>query len=125
MGPRPLVPGLLCSLAAICAACTPLAPNDARPARSTVSCARSVLTNKLPESIPDDTAHCLAAGFIARYCSVSEAYIAGLGKELEDSVGHGDAQWRDWQADRRGIACAKRASSDDDVYACCGWQPRD
>ena len=115
---------LACSSALACAtACTPLASKSARPARSTLSCARSVLTSKLPEAIPDNTAHCLAAGFIARYCSVSEAYIAGLGKELEDTVGHGDAEWRDWQADRRGIACAQRTQNDDALYSCCGWQP--
>ena len=81
-----------------------------------------MLTSNLAEAVPDGTAHCLPAGFIARYCSVSEAYIAGVGKELEDTVGHGDAEWRDWQADRRGIACAKHAQNDDALYSCCGWK---
>lgn len=111
----------LCALVALqMTACTPLASKSARPARSTLSCAQSVLATKLPQPLPDATAHCLAAGFIARYCSVSEAYIAGVGKELKDAFGHGDAQWRDWQADRRGIACAKAAMDDAALYSCCG-----
>jgi hypothetical protein len=101
-------------------ACTPLASQDQRPARSSLSCARSVLESKLPDDLPDDVAHCLAAGFIARYCSLSEAYLSGVGKEFKDLVGPGDAEWRDWQSDRRGIACAKDSTSDEALYACCG-----
>lgn len=113
---------LFCLSAALClAACSPLVPRNERPARSTLSCAHAVLDTKLPTPIPDAMAHCLAAGFIARYCSVGEAYLAGLGKEVEDTFGPGDAEWRDWQSDRRGIACAKRATDDAALYRCCGW----
>lgn len=103
------------------AACSPLVPRAERPARSTLSCVQIVIERRVPIAAPDDTAHCLAAGFIARYCSVSEAYLAGLGKELKDTFGPGDAEWRDWQADRRGIACAQQATTDTELYACCGW----
>lgn len=122
--PRKTLAKLLCLTATLgVTACAPLAPQRDRPARATLSCVRAVLDTKLPPAISDDLAHCLAGGFIARYCSVSEAYLAGLGKELEDTLGDGDAEWRDWQADRRGIACARHSTSDEAVYSCCGWNP--
>jgi hypothetical protein len=113
---------LMCLTAAAVSAtaCTPLASKDARPARSTLSCAQAVLDTRVPRLLPDDRAHCLAAGFIARYCSVSEAYLAAIGKELKDAFGPGSAEWRDWQANRRGIRCAKTSATDDELYACCG-----
>jgi hypothetical protein len=73
----------------------------------------------LPAGIPDSHAHCLASGLITRYCSVTEAYLAGAGKEFKDLLGRGDAEWRDWRADRVGIACAKSAEDDDALAACC------
>lgn len=80
---------------------------------------RAVLDAKLPAGLPDERAHCLAAGLIARYCSVSEAYLAGIGKELRDLLGPGDAEWADWRADRTGIACAKSAAGDSELVSCC------
>ena len=80
----------------------------------------AVVRDTLPAAgLPDKRAHCLAAGLIARYCSVGEAYIAGAGKELLDLFGGGDAQWSDRQADRVGIRCASAAISDEQVAACC------
>lgn len=64
-------------------------------------------------------AHCLASALIARYCSVTEAYLAGLGKESRDLVTAGDAQWTDWRADRAGVGCARRGRSDDELAQCC------
>ena len=80
---------------------------------------RDVLAEKLPAELPDGHAHCLASGLIARYCSFSEAYLAGAGKELRDLLGPGDAEWRDWRADRIGIACAKSAENDAALASCC------
>lgn len=82
---------------------------------------QAVLRQQLPEpaKLPDYQAHCLAAGFIARYCSVTEAYLASVGKELKDLVGHGDPQWRDIQSDRRGIGCARTATTDAELRQCC------
>lgn len=79
----------------------------------------AVVTNKLPANLPDSRAHCVASGLIARYCSRSEAYMAGLGKELRDLLGPGDAEWRDWRADRAGIACAREAKDDREIEGCC------
>lgn len=96
------------------------APNrPTRPADSSYGCMQAVVRDKLPPSLPDERAHCLGAGLIARYCSGSEAYLAGAGKELRDLLGHGDAQWADWRADRAGIDCARRANGDAELETCC------
>lgn len=80
---------------------------------------KAVLQNKLPPNLPDDKAHCMASGLIARYCSIPESYLAGVGKEVRDLIGPGDAEWRDLTADRAGIKCARGAESDEAVEACC------
>jgi hypothetical protein len=71
------------------------------------------------EQLDDRAAHCRAAGYIARHCSVGEAAMASIGKELRDMFGPGDAQWHDLASDRRGIACAKRSASDAEFEDCC------
>ena len=71
----------------------------------------AVIKEKLPADLPDKRAHCLAGGFIARYCSITEAYLAGAGKEMRDLFSRGDsAEWKDWQADRVGIKCARESA---------------
>jgi hypothetical protein len=99
--------------------CASIANQPARLARSSYGCMRTVVQTKLPADLPSPRAHCLAAGLIARYCSISEAYLAGLGKEVRDVLGRGDAQWSDWRADRVGIDCARRAGDDFGVARCC------
>ena len=80
---------------------------------------QTVVREKLPADLSDVRKHCIAAGLIARYCSVSEAYLAGSAKELRDLLGTGDAAWSDWQADRAGIGCAKQSQNDTDISVCC------
>lgn len=80
---------------------------------------QTVVQDKLPVALPDSRAHCLASGLIARYCSKSEAYMAGAGKELRDLFGPGDAEWRDWRADRAGIACSRLGKDDAEIASCC------
>ncbi|MBM0108019.1 hypothetical protein JM946_25085 [Steroidobacter sp. S1-65] len=109
--------GVLAS--AVLAGCVTAPNRPARPARSSYECMQSVVQEKLPAGLPDARAHCLAAGLIARYCSGSEAYMAGLGKELRDLFGAGDANWEDWRADRAGIGCARRAGDDEALAQCC------
>ena len=70
-------------------------------------------------SLPDKRAHCLATAYIARRCSLPEAYLAGLGKELQDVFDRGDAEWGDLRADAHGARCARSAASDADVQRCC------
>lgn len=72
-----------------------------------------------PEKVNDAQMHCAVAGLIARYCSVTEATLASYGKELKDLVGAGDAQWRDLASDRRGIRCARTATTDEALLKCC------
>ena len=79
----------------------------------------SVVNDKLPTQLPDKRAHCLAAGLIARYCSIGEAYMAGAGKEFRDLFTGGDAEWADWRADRVGIRCAFHSADDSALAQCC------
>jgi hypothetical protein len=79
---------------------------------------------KLPlDGLPDSTAHCEAAGLIARYCSVTEAALASVGKEIRDLFTGGDAEWRDLMSDRRGVRCASTARSDTELASCCAAVP--
>jgi hypothetical protein len=80
---------------------------------------QAVVKQKVPTTLPDKETHCLAAGLIARYCSRSEAYLAGAAKEWRDLFTAGDVEWADWRADRRGIGCARRAADDSALAACC------
>jgi hypothetical protein len=101
-------------------ACASIANRPPRLAPSSYGCMEAVLKEKLPVDLPDKRAHCIAGGLIARYCSVTEAYLAGAGKEVRDLVSRGDsAQWQDWQADRAGIECARETEGDAAVVKCC------
>jgi hypothetical protein len=101
-------------------ACASIANRPQRAAHSSYGCMDAVVKEKVPANLPDKRQHCLAGGFIARYCSITEAYLAGAGKEMRDLFSRGDtAQWQDWQADRVGIECAREAQDDAAVAACC------
>ena len=89
-----------------------------RPAVSSYECMKAV-RDALPAGLDDKRAHCLAAGGIAQRCSVFEADLAGLGKEVRDVFTGGDASWADWRADRTGIRCAKQAKNGQTLGACC------
>lgn len=80
---------------------------------------RAVVEQKLPTALPEKRAHCLASGLIARYCSVSEAHLAGTGKELRDLLGAGDAESGDLRANRAGIDCARQSQDDHALTRCC------
>jgi hypothetical protein len=95
------------------------APGVPRLAPSSLGCMRAVVRDKLPQPLPDKQAHCLAAGLIARYCSRSEAYIAGYGKEFTDIFDGGDPEIGDIKADLMGIRCAGGATTNRDLASCC------
>jgi hypothetical protein len=116
----PLTMLILASLGA--AGCAPLA-HSTRPAKSSLSCMRAAIADQQLDSLPDYQAHCIAAGLIARHCSVSEAMMASVGKEIEDLFGAGDAEWRDLGSDRRGVHCARQAASDPELRSCCVKPP--
>jgi hypothetical protein len=103
-------------------ACGTIPQRPTRLEPSSYGCMTAVLRQRLPANLPDKRAHCLASGLIARYCSLPEAYLAGIGKEVRDLLGGGDAEWADWRADRVGIACSHRAADDDGLVACCELQ---
>jgi hypothetical protein len=74
---------------------------------------------QLPTEYNDKRLHCFASAQIARQCSVTEAYMAGIGKEISDLFGHGDAEWADWRADRAGVSCGRTQIDAADIQACC------
>ncbi|HKE43813.1 MAG TPA: hypothetical protein VKB41_04680 [Steroidobacteraceae bacterium] len=104
--------------AALCG-CVPLAGRALRAEHSSLGCMQKVRDEKVPVSVSDDMKHCIAAGAIARYCSGGEAWLASFGKEVGDLFGSGDAEWRDIEADRRGITCAHAVGSDQQLLECC------
>lgn len=99
--------------------CTPLATKEGRAAKSTLGYMRQAFAAYDLESRPDDEAHCIAAGSIARRCSVTEARMASYGKEFRDLFAHGDAEWRDIESDRLGIECARSATDEASFIDCC------
>jgi hypothetical protein len=110
---------LILVISSLLCACATLPRYEQRPARSSLGCMRAALRMQEPLPAADAQAHCLAAGLIARYCSVSEAWLASIAKEIGDLFGSGQAEWRDLGADRRGIGCARRVRDDDGLAICC------
>lgn len=102
-------------LAVALANCASRAP---RPETPSLECMQAAIS-RMPESTDDSFRHCLATGLITRYCSASEAVIAGVGKELRDLFGRGDASLADLRADRRGLSCARQAEDDAGLLRCC------
>jgi len=100
-------------------ACRSLEP---RPAASSYSCMRAVrdqVVQRLGQNTLDKRLHCAVSAHIARQCSVSEAYLAGMGKEVSDLFTGGDAEWADWQADRAGVSCGKANADEQGIAGCC------
>jgi hypothetical protein len=104
-------------------ACVPLAVNETRAGASSLGCMQSALSKLSVRRRPDAEAHCLAAGMIALHCSAAEAWLASYGKELRDLFDGGDAEWRDLQSDRRGIHCARSATTQSGLIDCCSNSP--
>lgn len=107
------------SLLVAVTACGTIPQRPARLERSSYGCMAAVLRQELPANLADEHAHCVASGLIARYCSVFEAHLAAIGKEVRDLFGRGDADWADWRAGRIGVGCARRAKDDEALAACC------
>ena len=112
-----------CAVALSFTACAPLPQKEPRAARSSLGCIRAAIRDRLPPDLPDRQKHCVAAALIARYCSVTEAALASVGKEMQDLLGPGDAEWRDLQSDRRGIDCARASASDEATVTFCLQTP--
>jgi hypothetical protein len=56
----------------------------------------------------DKVRHCLVSCLITVMCGPVTAAAVGLVKEGIDALGPGDADWEDWEADKRGIACGTK-----------------
>lgn len=110
---------LVLVIGSLLCACAPLPRYALRPARSSLGCMHAALRMQEPLPAADSQAHCLAAGLIARYCSVSEAWLAGIAKEVRDLFGPGNAEWRDLANDGRGIRCARAVEDDSGLRKCC------
>jgi len=95
------------------------APGVQRPVQSSLGCMRAMVREHVPGHLYDKQQHCLAAGFIARYCSRPEAWVASVGKEVTDAFDGGDPSWRDLMADRVGLRCERGAGSDPALVSCC------
>src|SRR4051794_181757 len=108
------------ALFAVIGGCASIPNRPPRPPPSSLCCMQAVVREKVSRDLHDKLQHCLAAGFIARYCSRIEARIAGVGKEVADLFTGGDAQWSDLQADWKGIRCARDARDDRELSECCG-----
>lgn len=80
---------------------------------------RAVVADQVPTDFTDKHQHCLAAGMVARYCSLGEARLAAWGKEFNDALGTGDADLHDLEADYAGIDCARAARGDAALRQCC------
>jgi hypothetical protein len=61
------------------AACASIPNRPPRAAKSSYGCMETVVKERIPGDLPDKRQHCLASGLIARYCSGTEAYMAGAG----------------------------------------------
>lgn len=106
-------------LGMLCLAACAAVPD--RPARSSYQCMRAV-RDSLPADSNDKRAHCTVSALIAQRCSLFEAYVAGIGKEVTDAFGGGDPEWTDWRADRVGIRCAEQNKDLAGIAACCDEQ---
>ena len=75
---------ILASLLA--AGCAPLATQESRAGKSSLTCMRSALAGRSFEGMHDAEVHCIATGLVALRCSVTESWLAGLGKEMRGRV---------------------------------------
>jgi hypothetical protein len=80
---------------------------------------RAALAARDFTALPDVQAHCVAAGLIAQRCSLGEAWLASIGKEIQDAFSQGAASWRDLRADRQGVRCAARSPDVHELEICC------
>ena len=89
-----------------------------RAAQSSVGCAKAVVA-ALPAGLTDPEKHCVASAGITQRCSRFEAWLAGWGKEIEDTFDHGDASLEDLDANRMGRRCAFTHDEPDALIKCC------
>jgi hypothetical protein len=67
----------------------------------------------------DKYRHCVVACEITGRCGKFAAIVAGIGKEIMDVVGDGNAEWEDWKADLKEIECAEDIDGDKRTKKTC------
>lgn len=95
------------------------------------ACVNRIAARPFPPGTNDKYKHCIVSGEIYAQCSPAEAYAAGIGKEIKDLFGPGNAEIDDLKADLDGIDCAANGFScgsqcTPDLDSCCrckGWLP--
>lgn len=107
---------LVTAVVSVCA-CVPLRGTRAAP--SSTSCVRAAIHQEWPPGLTDKQKHCRATAQIAASCSVPEARLAGILKEVADLFGKGNAEWADLRADWAGVRCARDAQGVPDIDSCC------
>lgn len=98
-------------------ACVPL--RGTRGAPSSTSCVHAAVHQDWPPGLTDKQKHCRATAAIAATCSVPEARLAGILKEVADLFGKGNAEWADLRADWAGVRCARAAQNVASIESCC------
>ena len=79
-------------------------PNPFRPITCALSVGRKLQSSFAPNT-DDKFKHCSVSCRILGECGLVGAAAAGIGKELQDAVGPGDADIADFVADFEGILC--------------------
>ena len=77
--------------------------------KSMMGCINRVVSqrSKFPPKTNDKYKHCVVSCYISDECGHFAAALAGIGKEVKDMFGPGNAEWADWKADVSGMDCSK------------------
>ena len=79
------------------------------PVKSSLGCGWDIYQsekNKFPKGTSDKYKHCVISCKIRLKCGGFAAGAGGVGKEILDVFGPGNAEWNDLVADFSGIKCA-------------------
>lgn len=79
-------------------------------------CITTVFNKVKPTFGPKDSdkyQHCVMSCHIKRECGILDSIGVGIGKEIIDAIGPGDADWDDIIADKDGWVCKDKPSCED------------
>jgi hypothetical protein len=113
VGPAAQRASRIAALALLLGACA------AMPRAPASSCMQRTMDALDLAGLSDPRKHCVAAGAIRQRCGWLSSMTAGLGKELSDAFGPGDAAFADLEADGAGRECGARSADEALLRACC------
>ena len=87
-------------------------------------CAKAVARKYQHFPVNDKYKHCVVAAEIYKQCGSVTSYAASVGKELQDTVGPGNAEIEDISADIDGINCASNPQCNESPSDCCKQKGR-